>query len=90
MGQQSKWQRIIPRVMVKYCGKRPERSQPTGMALLEMLVTIVEKDWMREARKMRVRAEGDQNSSCWWGVSTCVDGIGKEVRLILSLTNTRL
>lgn len=34
------------------------------MALLEMLVTIVEKDWMREARKMRVRAEGDQNSSC--------------------------
>lgn len=34
------------------------------MALLEMLVTIVEKDWIREARKMRVRAEGDQNSSC--------------------------
>lgn len=42
------------------------------MALLEMLVTIVEKDWIREARKMRVRAEGDQNSSCWWGVSMCV------------------
>lgn len=44
------------------------------MALLEMLVTIVEKDWMREARKMRVRAEGDQNSSCLgrgW-VSMCV------------------
>lgn len=74
MGQQRRWQRIIPRVMVKYCGKRPERSQPTGMALLEMLVTIVEKDWIREARKMRVRAEGDQNSSCLGrgGVSMCV------------------
>lgn len=52
------------------------------MALLEMLVTIVEKDWMREARKMRVRAEGDQNSSCWWE-SKYVDGFGKEVGLIL-------
>lgn len=60
------------------------------MALLEMLVTIVEKDWIREARKMRVRAEGDQNSSCLGGVSKYVDGFGKEVRLILSLTNTRL
>lgn len=49
--------------IVKYLGINPERSQPTGMALLLTFVTIVAKHWMKEPRKISVREPGDQYSS---------------------------
>jgi hypothetical protein len=48
---------------VKYLGKRPLRSQPIGIALLDTLVTIVAKHWMKAPRKTSVRVPGPQNSS---------------------------
>jgi hypothetical protein len=62
-GQTRIWLRIMPRTMVKYFGKRPLRSQPMGIALLDTLVTIVAKHWMKAPRKTSVRVPGPQNSS---------------------------